>query len=134
MEISWLFEIGTDKKFSTQEITFSSTDYSPKILPESFDGIRMGWDMGNNLVFPSDLNFEIDNSDTALTRSDLEGEYCTVKLITDGSLTRTWKFEVSSAILSYGKIQVYCSGILTKHLVGDYPNTPHPRETWVSSG
>jgi len=133
MNISWLFEIDT-YKWSTKAVTFSAVDYTAKVFPDSFGGISMGWDIsGGGLIYPSDLEFEVDNADDALARTDLEGEYCTIKLITDGSLTRTWKFEIRSAILSYGKIQVYCSGILQKYLDGDYPNTPHPRETWVSA-
>lgn len=133
MNISWLFEIDTNR-WSTKTVTFLAVDYTAKIYPESFGGISMGWDItGGGLVFPSDLEFEIDNSDAGLTRVDLEGEYCTIKLITDDSLTRTWKFKIKSAILSYGKVRVYCSGIMQDYLDGDYPNTPHPRETWVSA-
>jgi len=133
MNISWLFEIAA-YRWSTKSVSFSGTDYSAKVFPESFGGISMGWDIaGGGLIYPSDLEFEIDNADSVITRANLEGEYCTVKLITDGALTRTWKFEVQTAILSYGKIRLYCSGILQKYLDGDYPNTPHPREVWVSA-
>jgi hypothetical protein len=134
MNISWLFEIST-YKWSTKAVEFpSGTAYTAKILPNSFNGVSMGWDIsGGGLIYPSDLSFELDNADGVLTRSDIEGKYCTIKLITSETLTRTWKFKINSAILSYGKIDIYCSDILQEYLEGDYPNTPHPREVWVSA-
>jgi len=133
MNISWLFEIDT-YKWSTKAVTFSAVDYTAKVFPDSFRGITMGWDInGGGLIYPSDLEFEIDNADDGLARTDLEGEYCTIKLVTDDALTRTWKFKIQTAILSYGKIHIYCSGLLQEYLNGVYPNTPHPRETWVSA-
>jgi len=132
MNISWLFEIDT-YKWSTKAVTFSAVNYTAKVDPKSFSGVKMGWDNRSGLIYPSELQFKINNEDLVLTRAGLEGQDCTIKLITDNSLTRIWKFKIQTAIESYGQIQVYCSGILQQYLTGDYPNKPHPREVWVSA-
>jgi len=133
MKISWLFEIDETYYWSTKAVTFDSTNYTAKVLPESFDGIQMRWDVSRRgLITPSDLSFEIENTDGSLSRSDLEGEYCTIILVTDGTESRRWKFYIQAATSSYGKIRVDCVDILQKVLQGEYPNTQHPREAFPS--
>jgi len=134
MKISWLFEIDETYYWSTKAVTFDSTNYTAKVLPESFNGIQMRWDVSRRgLITPSDLSFEIENTDGALSRSGLEGEYCTIILVTDGTESRRWKFYIKSATVYYGKILLDCIDILQEHLTGEYPNTLHPREAFPSS-
>src|SRR6056297_3200912 len=133
MKISWLFKIDDTYYWSTKAVTFGSTNYTAKILPDSFDGISMRWDVSRQgLITPSDLSFEIENTDGVLSRSDLEGDYCTIILVTDDSESRRWKFKIQSATEYYGKMGVYCIDILQDILQGEYPNTPHPREVFPS--
>jgi len=101
MKISWLFEIDT-YHWSTKSVTFGSTNYTAKILPDSFDGISMRWDVSRQgLITPSDLSFEIENTDGVLSRSDLEGEYCTIILVTHYSLgARYWQPGKFNSILT----------------------------------
>jgi hypothetical protein len=132
MKVSWLFDIGS-YHWSTKAVTHSAVSYTAKVLPDSFDGIQMRWDVSRRgLITPSDLSFEVENTDGTLSRSSLEGQYCTIILITDGTESRRWKFKIQSASAYYGKMVVNCVDILQDILVGEYPNTPHPREVFPS--
>jgi hypothetical protein len=131
MKIKWLFEVNT-YFWSTQDTTWDSTNYSAKVIPESFQGVTMRWDLGGRLIAPNDLQFEVDNADGALGRSDLEGYYVKVRLITDGTQSRAWEFLVKRAVPAYGKLTCYCVDPLQSFLEGTYPNTKHPKEVWPS--
>lgn len=132
MIVSWLFEIGT-YKWSTKAVTFGGNTYTAKVLPESFNGISMSWDIERQgLITPSEIDFEISNPDAGITKADLEDQYCTIILVTNGAECRRWKFKVQSAVSAYGLMKVYCVDILQDCLLGSFPNTPHPRETWPS--
>ena len=132
MKISWLFEIDT-YRWSTKTVTYNAVTYTAKVLPDSFDGIQMRWDVSRRgLITPSDLSFEVENTDGLLTRASLEGKFCTIILITDGTESRRWKFKVQAVTSYYGKMQVNCVDILQDLLIGEYPNTPHPREVFPS--
>jgi hypothetical protein len=132
MKIDWLFEI-EGYKWSTKKTTFSSQTYSAKIIPKSFNGIQMRWDIGGTgLISPSDLDFEVENTDLAISRAQLEGKSCTIKLVIDNLLARQWKLKIQRATIAYQVVRVYCVDLLQAVLEGEYPNTPHPREQWVS--
>lgn len=132
MIVSWLFEIGA-YKWSTKAVTFGGDTYTATVLPESFNGISMNWDIERQgLITPSEIDFEISNPDGAITKASLEDQYCTIILVTNGVECRRWKFKVQSAVSAYGLMTVYCVDILQDCLLGSFPNTPHPREIWPS--
>ena len=132
MIVSWLFEVGS-YKWSTKKVVYSTATYTAKVLPESFSGITMRWDVGRRgLITPSDLSFEIDNADGAVSAATLEGQDCTIIMIIDGAESRRWRFRIQAATGFYGKIVVDCVDILQAVLIGDYPNTPQPREIFPS--
>jgi len=132
VKISWLFEIDA-YRWSTKTVTYNAVNYTAKVLPDSFDGIQMRWDVSRRgLITPSDLSFEVENTDGLLTRASLEGKFCTIILITDGTESRRWRFKIQSASGYYGKMVLYCVDILQDILQEEYPNTPHPREVFPS--
>jgi len=133
MKISWLFEI-EHYRWSTKNVTHDNTAYTAKILPDSFDGIPMRWDITNRgLITPSDLSFDVENTDGYLFREDVEKKYVTVILVTDGMVSRKWKFYVDAAAHHYGKLTLFCVDLLQAVSVGEYPNTLHPREAFPSN-
>ena len=93
MIAQWLFEIDT-YRWSTQAITYDETSYTAKVIPDNFSGITMRWSIGQGLINPSDLSFSVENTAGTITRADLEGKFCTVRLITDGTECRAWKFKI----------------------------------------
>lgn len=131
--ISWLFEIDTIN-LSTKNVTWNSTNYTGLIIPSSFSGVTMRWDIsGNGLIAPGDLSFEVSNVDGTYSTSDFEGGFCTVRLIEDGAETRAWKLKIDTAVEYYGKITCDCVDFLQEYLTGDYPNTREQKEIWPSS-
>jgi len=128
LSVEWLFEVGS-YKWSTQ----TTGNYTARVLPDSFHGISMQWDIERQgLITPSEIEFEVDNIDGSLSKSSIEGKYCTIILMINESECRRWKFKVKSVIQSYDIMHLYCVDILQGHLLGTYPNTAHPREVWVS--
>ena len=131
--ISWLFEIDT-VKLSTKDVSYSGNDYSGLVIPESFSGISMRWNIGGNgLITPNELEFDVSNTAGTYSVSDFETEYCTVRLIVNGSQERVWKMYIYRVISYYGKITCYCEDFLQQYLKGDYPNTPDPKAIWAST-
>jgi hypothetical protein len=119
---------------STKDVTYSGDNYSGIVIPESFSGISMRWNIGGNgLIAPNEMIFDVSNTSGTYTTSDFETEYCTVRLIIDGSQERVWKMYISRAISYYGKITCYCEDFIQQHLEGDYPNTPNPKAIWAST-
>ena len=131
--ISWLFEIDT-LKLSTKNVTWSAVDYSGIVIPDSFSGITMRWNIaGNGLIAPNEMTFDVSNPGGTYLTTDFEDKFCTVRLIDGDTNVRTWKFKINRAISYYGKITCYCVDFLQEFLVGDYPNTKAPKEIWPSS-
>jgi hypothetical protein len=131
--IDWLFEIDT-LKLSTKATTYGGNSYSGVVIAKSFSGIQLKWDIsGNGLIAPNEMTFEVSNTAGTYSESDFAGEFCTVRLIEDGSQTRVWKFKIERAISYYKKIKCYCVDFLQEFLSGDYPNTKSPKEVWPSS-
>lgn len=131
--ISWLFEIDT-LKLSTKDVTWSAVDYSGIVIPDSFSGITMRWNIaGNGLIAPNEMTFDVSNPGGTYLTTDFEDKFCTVRLIDGDTNVRTWKFKINRAISYYGKITCYCVDFLQEFLVGDYPNTKAPKEIWPSS-
>ncbi|MDY0251164.1 MAG: tail fiber domain-containing protein [Pseudomonas sp.] len=131
--ISWLFEIAT-LKLSTKNVTWSEVDYSGIVIPDSFSGITMRWNIaGNGLIAPNEMIFDVSNPGGTYLTTDFEDKFCTVRLIDGDTNVRTWKFKINRAISYYGKITCYCVDFLQEFLVGDYPNTKAPKEIWPSS-
>lgn len=131
--ISWLFEIDT-LKLSTKNVTWSEVDYSGIVIPDSFSGITMRWNIaGNGLIAPNEMTFDVSNPGGTYLTTDFEDKFCTVRLIDGDTNVRTWKFKINRAISYYGKITCYCVDFLQEFLVGDYPNTKAPKEIWPSS-
>jgi len=131
--ISWLFEIGT-KNLSTKNLTWDSKTYSGLVIPSSFYGVTMRWDIsGSGLIAPNDMEFEVSNVNGTYSVSDFEGEYCLLRLVVDNTNIRSWKFKISRALSYYGKIKCYCDDFLQEYLDGDYPNSKKPKEIWPSS-
>ena len=131
--ISWLFEIDT-LKLSTKDVTWSAVDYSGIVIPDSFSGITMRWNIaGNGLIAPNEMTFDVSNPGETYLTTDFEDKFCTVRLIDGDTNVRTWKFKINRAISYYGKITCYCVDFLQEFLVGDYPNTKAPKEIWPSS-
>src|SRR6056297_3575435 len=131
--ISWLFEIDT-LKLSTKDVTYSGDDYSGIVIPDSFSGVSMRWNIGGNgLIAPNEMEFDVSNAAGTYATTDFETEYCTLRLLINGSQERVWKFYIHRAISFYGKITCYCEDFLQQHLKGDYPNTPNPKAIWASS-
>jgi hypothetical protein len=131
MTVSWLFEVNT-YKMSTQATDYGGLSYSAKIIPESFKGITMKWDLSGHLMSPGQLTFEISNVNGAIGRSDLEGYDLTVRRVVSGVESRAWKFKVQRAVPYYGKMKCFCVDFLKAYLEGQWPNTPHPKEVWPS--
>jgi hypothetical protein len=131
--ISWLFEIDA-LRLSTKDVTWSATAYSGHVITDSFSGVTMRWNLGGNgLILPNEMTFEVsDPPGTTYTTASFEDKFCTVRLIVDDVEKRTWKFKINRAIEYYGKIKCWAVDFLQEFLVGDYPNTPNPKEVWPS--
>ena len=151
MNVTWLFEVGVIYS-STQKVSWDGKSYIPRIVPNSFSGITMRWDIsGNSLIAPNDVQFDFytaigyeafltandEQLDTAnderffvfgkdFDESDFENQYVTIRLVVDGVEKRTWIFKIKSAVERYGLIKCRCADFLQDYLEGSWPNTPHP--------
>jgi len=131
--ISWLFEVGS-LRLSTKNVTWNSTTYTGVVIPSTFSGVTMRWDIaGNGLIAPNELTFDVSNSEDGYTTSQFDNQLCTVRLIVDAVQTRVWKFRINRTLSYYGKITCYCVDFLQEYLTGDYPNTKSPKEIWSST-
>ena len=132
MKAYYLFEIST-YKWSTAARSYGGNTYTATVIPGTIDSISCRLDLGSSgLIAPSDTAFEIVNPTGAITRADIEGQSCIIRLIINGVQSRAWKFHCTRAVEYYGKIKLYCESILTKALNGTYPKTQHPKEIWPS--
>ena len=130
MKAQYLFELST-YKWSMSAVAYGGYTYTATVVPGSFDGINCRLDLGSSgLIAPNDLTFDIIKG--VLTRSNIEDQSCTIRLIIDGVQSRVWKMTCVRAVEYYGKIKVYCKSILTTALDGTYPKTQHPKEIWPS--
>lgn len=133
----WLFDIGDDTHYSTQDILHSGTQYYGRIIPDSFSGISVKWNIGSSyLMTPNEITFDIFNGDSAVDTTTLMDAEVTVTYTGTSywvtSDIRKWRFYVKYVLESYGIIHVTCENYLSKFLDGDYPVTLHPKEIWPS--
>ncbi|MCG7853867.1 MAG: hypothetical protein MIO92_15205, partial [Methanosarcinaceae archaeon] len=132
MAVSFLFEINSNY-WSTDAVTYDGHDYLKKIIPSSFEGITLKYNLDNSLIMPNDIDFELSDPTPALVRANLENQYCLITKLTDGVFDRAWKFKLQRAIYCEGKWFCHCINLLQEFLEGSWPNTPHPFELWPSS-
>lgn len=130
--VHWLFEINSNY-YSTKDVTWSSTSYSAKILPDSFNRVQSGYNLGGHLITPGEFEFKFSDPSGAESKSSFEGKDLILRLIVDGTEKRTWKFRINWAVFAYGAWTVHCVDLLQKALQGTWPNTRHPKEVWPSS-
>lgn len=147
VSVSWLFDIMSPYpdetvyyRWSTKDVTFGGNSYTAKIIPQSFAGINENLNLGTNLISPVDLELEIENADNSfgvpdnpMTKSSLEDNALRVRLVIDGTVTKTWRYYIESLTYHYGTVRLYCASLFQIAMRKDWPNNNHPKEVWPSS-
>lgn len=157
MIVEWLFELENSDTFyawSTKDVEYNGVFYRGIIEADSFSGISESQSISNGIQTPVDTQFRVLLTNSILKDSDylnifeesgddliedsasefLESEFnntiATIKLLVNGSLSKSWKFKVKRVEQCYKKALFWLESILTGYLEGDFPNTLHPREIW----
>jgi len=124
MKVTWGFDIGGTKFYSTKGFVYGAVTYLAKIIPDSFDGIHQRVDIVSKLYAPNETSFDISNTDGLLSETDFQGVNCYVGQLLDGVLNRQWNFVIETAVEGNGKIHCVCVDRISQKLKGDFPTTP----------
>ena len=112
MTVTWLFET-SGYYWSTKSHTYSSQDYTAKVLPDSFNGVRLTRSKSEyGVQTPDSLTFKISNSGNLLSESDFQtaGVFnsLTVKLLLDGTLFLTFLYKIARVDDLHEQLIIYC--------------------------
>ncbi|RLA60243.1 MAG: hypothetical protein DRQ89_13110, partial [Epsilonproteobacteria bacterium] len=133
-KIYWLFETGA-YRWSTKAVpdsVWDATAYTFKVLPESFDGIKLQRNKTEEDMFaPSTTEFTIHNKGNVLDSADFEGDLVTVRLVVSdgpesesGTLTEqlgVWIFNVESCKDINQTLEFECVDPITYISESEYP-------------
>jgi len=103
-----------------------------------FDGVTMRRPKSEHaIIAPNQLTFTISNINNALSPADFEGGRVFLVLQVsaggDTAVIRRWKFDIKKAEPGYQEMRIICADFLSRHLAGDYPNTPYADDVFPTS-
>ena len=114
--------------WSTVNRSYGGNTYEFKIIPESFEGVRLNRSKQElNLQTPNILEFDILNPNNVYSTSKFKNASLDLKLIisnyTNEKIIRQWKFVVKRVDHKVQRLHFYCEDYIQKYITGDYPNT-----------
>ena len=131
--VSWLFNVGIGSGtsfFSTKATTIDGNSYVAKILPSSFDGIKMNrHPLENKRMSRNETRFAILDPNNLYTDDSFRDKNLTISVALTAQakeeIIRSWTLKVTQAQKVEGRVDINAVDILSYYTFNKtYPNTP----------